>query len=123
MRNIFILLMCLPFVSLAQSPGSDESKKGARLKLDSIRERVLKGETFSSLASKYSEDPGSSANGGTYRKIVRGTMVDEFEQVAFRLKPMEVSEVFETQYGFHFIQLLTRTGDELDLRHILIIPK
>lgn len=123
MKNIFLLFICLPFLNLAQSPGSDEAKKNAKMKLDSIRERVLKGEAFSSLASKYSEDPGSSTNGGIYRKIVRGTMVDEFEQVAFRLKPMEVSEVFETQYGFHFIQLLTRKGDELDLRHILIIPK
>ncbi len=48
-------------------------------------------------------------------------MVNEFENVAFKLKPGEISEVFETQYGFHFILLISRNGDALDLRHLLIM--
>ena len=48
-------------------------------------------------------------------------MVTEFENVAFKLKPGEISEVFETQYSFHFIQLISRNGDALDLRHLLIM--
>jgi peptidyl-prolyl cis-trans isomerase SurA len=48
-------------------------------------------------------------------------MVNEFENVASKLKPGEISEVFETQYSFHFIQLISRNGDALDLRHLLIM--
>lgn len=73
-----------------------------------------------SLAKLYSEDPGSAQNGGRYDGVVKGMMVPEFEKVAFSLKTGEVSEVFETEFGFHFIQLISRKGDVLSLRHILI---
>ena len=75
---------------------------------------------MASIAKLYSEDPGSAPNGGQYDGIVKGVMVPEFEKVAFSLKPGEISEVFETQYGFHFIQLISRNGDTLSLRHVLI---
>lgn len=84
------------------------------------RQRVLKGESMASIAKLYSEDPGSAANGGQYNGITPGMMVPEFEKVAYRLKTGEVSEVFETQFGFHFIQLISRKGDTLSLRHVLI---
>lgn len=122
MRYLLLLLL-FPFALSAQSVGTDEAKLRAKVALEEVRQRVLKGESFGTLAATYSEDPGSAKNGGIYRNITKGTMVEEFENVAFRLKPGEVSEIFETQYGFHFIQLMSRRGDELDLRHILIIPK
>ena len=50
-------------------------------------------------------------------------MVPEFESVAFNLKPGDISNVFETKYGFHFIELIDRKGDLLNLRHLLVIPK
>lgn len=104
-------------------PVNPESKKDARTAIESYRERVLKGESMSVLAALYSEDPGSAKNGGRYESILRGVMVPEFEAVAFRLKKGEVSEVFETPYGYHFIELIARKGETVDLRHILIAPK
>lgn len=60
------------------------------------------------LAKQYSEDPDSAKEGGIYKDVAKGVMVPEFENAAFSLKPGEVSEVFETQYGFHFVQLVAR---------------
>lgn len=102
---------------------SAEAKMLAREQIESYRKRVLNGESMSVLAALYSEDPGSAKNGGRYDNVARGMMVPEFEAVAFKLKPGEVSEVFETPYGFHFIQLIARKGELVDLRHLLIIPK
>lgn len=104
-------------------PISDEAKAAAREQLETFRQRVIKGESMSVLAALYSEDPGSAKNGGRYESVMRGQMVPEFEAVAFRLKAGEVSEIFETPYGFHFIQQLARKGESVDVRHILIAPK
>ena len=95
-------------------------KKDARKLAEYYRMRVLRGESMSSIAKLYSEDAGSASNGGLYNNVVRGMMVSEFEKVAFNLKPGKISEVFETSYGFHFIQLLSRKGETLSLRHLLI---
>ncbi len=100
-----------------------ESKQEAVSRLDELRQRVSKGSNFATLAILYSEDPGSAKNGGEYRGIKRGQFVKEFEAVAFNLAKGEVSEPFETEFGFHIVQLLEKKGDELDLRHILIKPK
>lgn len=103
---------------------SPEEKKAAKEVLESYRQRIIKGEaSMSTLARLYSEDPGSSKEGGFIPNVARGMMVPEFEAVAFRLKNGEVSNVFETAYGYHFIELVQRKGELLDLRHILVIPK
>jgi len=105
-------------------PGySPEAKQLARETLEGYRQRVLKGEKMTTLARLYSEDPGSAGEGGLIANVPRGVMDPAFEAVAFRLKTGEVSNVFESSYGFHFIQLIQRKGDLVDLRHILIIPK
>lgn len=104
-------------------PVSTEAKKAAREQLESYRQRVIKGESMSILAALYSEDPGSAKKGGLYENVGRGMMVPEFEAVAFRLKNGEISEVFETPFGFHFIQSIARKGEVVDLRHILLSPK
>ncbi|HQQ95093.1 MAG TPA: peptidylprolyl isomerase, partial [Bacteroidia bacterium] len=78
---------------------------------------------MSLLARLYSEDPGSAREGGLYRNVPRGMMEPAFDATAFRLKNGEISEIFETSYGYHFIELVQRKGDLLDLRHILVIPK
>lgn len=102
---------------------SAEAKQEAKEQLESYRQRILKGEAkFSSLARLYSEDPGSSKDGGKLT-FGRGMMVPEFEAVAFKLKTGEISNAFETNYGYHIIELLERKGDFLDVRHILVIPK
>ena len=95
-------------------------KKDAKKLCEYYRQRVLRGENMASIAKLYSEDPGSAQNGGQYNGIVKGMMVPQFEKVAFSLKPGEISEVFETEFGFHFIQLISRKGDVLSLRHVLI---
>ena len=102
---------------------SDEAKKAAREKLEGYRQRVLKGESMSVIATLYTEDPGSAKTGGRYDGIARGQFVPEFEAVAFRLKPGEVSEIFESTFGYHFIQLISRRGELVDVRHILVTAK
>lgn len=95
-------------------------KKDAKKLAQYYRMRVMRGESMASIAKLYSEDPGSAPNGGLYVGIKRGMMVPEFEKVAFSLKPNEISDVFETEFGFHFIQLVSRKNDVLSLRHVLI---
>lgn len=102
---------------------STAAKLEAKQKLEGLRERVLGGESIITLARIYSEDPGSAKEGGLITNVFRGQMVPEFEAVAYRLKTGEISQVFETTFGFHFIQLVARKGDLLDIRHILMIPK
>jgi peptidyl-prolyl cis-trans isomerase SurA len=104
-------------------PVSDEAKKTVRAQLEVFRQRVVNGESMSVIAALYSEDPGSAKNGGRYESVMRGQMVPEFEAVAFRLKAGEVSEIFETSYGYHFMQLVARKGESVDVRHVLMSPK
>ncbi len=101
----------------------DAEKERVRTELNRLRERVLKGESFSMLATMYSEDPGSAQKGGELGFFGRGDMVGEFEAAAFVLKPGEVSPVIETKFGYHIIQLIERRGNTINARHILMIPK
>lgn len=91
-------------------------------KLNGIRGRILKGENFATLAILYSEDPGSAKEGGSLGFFGRGDMVPEFEAVAFKLRPGEVSQVIRTKFGYHILQLVERRGDRVHCRHILIKP-
>ena len=96
-----------------------DEKLAVKNELYSIRARILKGERFSTLARIYSEDPGSATKGGELGFMGRGDLVPEFEAAAFALKEGEISEVIETEYGFHIIQLIERRGDYINVRHIL----
>lgn len=102
---------------------SVKQKEAARNQLLDLRSRILAGEDFTTLAKKYSDDPGVTANGGDYGWTGRGRMVPEFEATAFRLKPNEISMPFESDFGFHILQLIERRGNEYHPRHILISPK
>ena len=102
---------------------SEEATKATIDKLIELKQRVIDGSSFSTMAVLYSEDPGSAKNGGEYKGIKRGQFVKEFEAIAFNLKEGEISDPVETEYGYHIIQLQKRRGEELDLRHILIKPK
>lgn len=103
---------------------STEEKNATKDKLEGYRQRVISGESsIALLARLYSEDPGSAKEGGLIENVGKGQMVPEFEGVAFKLKEGEVSKVFETAYGYHFIQLVKRKGEVVDLRHILLMPK
>lgn len=96
-----------------------DEKLAVKDELYNIRARILKGERFSTLARIYSEDPGSATKGGELGFQGRGDYVPEFEAAAFALKEGEISEVIETEYGFHIIQLIERRGDYINVRHIL----
>ena len=100
---------------------SSEEKELIKDRLNGYRERILKGDKFSTLASLYSEDPASAKKGGELT-FSRGEMVSQFESVAFSLRDGEISPVFETKYGFHILQLIERKGDQVKCRHILIQP-
>ncbi|MCC6690771.1 MAG: peptidylprolyl isomerase, partial [Bacteroidia bacterium] len=121
----------LPFINeeveigqiIKKPPISTAAKKDAKERLEKLRERILKGEDFAALAALYSEDPGSAARGGDLDTVKRGMMVPEFEAVAFKLNPGDVSQVFETTYGYHIIQALAKLGEMVHVRHILIMPK
>ncbi|MBT1700320.1 peptidylprolyl isomerase [Fulvivirgaceae bacterium PWU4] len=108
-------------VKIAKS--SPKQKEAARNQLLDIRSRILAGEDFATLAKKYSDDPSVLSNNGDMGWVGRGRMVPEFEAMAFRLKPNEISNPFESEFGFHIMQLLERRGNEYHSRHILISPK
>jgi len=101
----------------------EEEKQIVKDKLRSFKERIAKGDDFSTLAVMYSEDPGSSKQGGELGMFKRGDMRPEFEVAAFKLKPGEVSDVVETEDGFHLIQMVERRGEYINVRHILLQPQ
>tara|TARA_B100000963_G_scaffold235615_1_gene205924 strand:+ start:3663 stop:5021 length:1359 start_codon:yes stop_codon:yes gene_type:complete len=91
-------------------------------KLNILKQRINNGEDFSFLASLYSDDTGSSKNGGDLGFVRKGVLVPEFESVAFRLQDEELSDIIETKFGFHLIQMISRRGQEFNVRHILLKP-
>jgi len=100
-----------------------EEKQRTYDKLDAIRLRIKSGEDFAFLAKTYSEDPGSASEGGDYGFIDRTRMVKEFTAWAFKLKAGEMSPVFETEYGYHIVQVIERRGENAHVRHILLKPQ
>ena len=115
-RYEFSVIEMAPVISQAE-------RDRVRTELAELRERVIKGEKFSMLATLYSQDPGSAKKGGELGFFSRGEMVGEFESAAFALKPGEVSPIIETKFGFHILQLIERRGNTVNCRHILLIPK
>lgn len=104
-------------------PSTAEAKFRVKEKLLEIRDRVLKGERFSTLAVAYSEDRASAIRGGELGFRSRDELVKEFADVAFNLKEGQVSNIVETEYGFHLIQMIENKGDRVNVRHILMKPQ
>jgi peptidyl-prolyl cis-trans isomerase SurA len=102
---------------------STTAKDAAKTRLEEIRERIINGESFSTLAILYSEDEGSAKKGGELGFMGRAELVPEFSIAAFNLKKDEISNIVETQFGFHIIQLIERRGQKSNVRHILIKVK
>ena len=103
-------------------PVSFEAKEKIKEKLLDYKKRIEKGEEFSTLAVLYSQD-ASAKNGGELGFKNRGDLIAEFEAAAFRLKPNEVSDVVETKFGYHLIQMIERRGERINVRHILLKPE
>lgn len=114
----------LSFQQIAIFPKITKADKEAVFKqISDLRKQVASGRTtFCSAASFYSEDPGSAKSCGRIEGT-RGAMVRAFEATAYSLKVGEISEVFETEFGYHFMQLVERKGDDYIVNHILIAPK
>lgn len=89
-------------------------------RLQKIKADIQAGETFESQARIYSEDPGSASNGGLYMGISKGKMVKPFEAAALNLQEGEISEPVESDFGYHIIQLVKKSGKMYDARHILL---
>ena len=106
---------------IAMYPKLTEAHKDELInKLKKIKQDILAGESFENKARIYSEDPGSAANGGLYTNINRGKMVKIFEATALNLQEGEISDPIESEFGFHIIQLVKKSGKLYDARHILL---
>ena len=105
---------------------SQEDKNKIIQRLESIKnDVVVNGSSFATKAILYSQDPGSRSSGGKYtlNRSRKNQMVKEFEDVAYRLKQGEVSEPFETDFGWHIVKVDKVRGQEIDVRHILLKPE
>lgn len=106
-----------------QPEAPEEEKQKVINQLKEIRQDVLENDaSFNVKAILYSQDPGSKSKGGFYSMTKETPFVKEFKDVAFSLREGEISEPFETIFGYHIIYIEKIRGQELDLRHILMIP-
>jgi peptidyl-prolyl cis-trans isomerase SurA len=99
-----------------------EARAATRALADSVLVEIRSGADFATAARRFSDDPGTKEEGGDLGWFRRGRMVREFEMVAFRLRPGQVSDVVETPFGYHLIQVERIDGAELKARHILFAP-
>ncbi|MDR0729913.1 MAG: peptidylprolyl isomerase [Prevotellaceae bacterium] len=104
-------------------PPAADAKFDVRERLLELRERIVKGEKFSTLAILYSEDPGNRMRGGELGLRPRQELAAAFADAAMALKPGQVSPIVETEFGFHLIQLIEKEGDMFNARHILMRPQ
>lgn len=103
-------------------PDREAAKMAVKERLLSIRERIIAGEKFSTLARLYSQDPGSSRRGGELGMASKNIFWPAFSDAAMALKPGVVSQIVETPDGFHLIEVLEKSGDMFNARHILLKP-
>ncbi|GAB6983155.1 peptidylprolyl isomerase [Prevotella dentasini] len=111
---------------LTQTPRIEQEEiNRIKNELRSYTERVTKGETsFQTLASLYSQDPGSARRGGELGYMGRGMLDPAFAAAAFNLTdPQKLSKVVESEFGYHIIQFVDRRGDKVNCRHILLKPR
>ena len=104
-------------------PDRAAAELAVKERLIGLRERVVAGEKFSTLARLYSQDPGSMSKGGELGMASRSIFWPAFSDAAMSLKVGQVSQIVETPDGFHIIQLIERNGDMFNARHILIKPQ
>ena len=104
-------------------PDREAAKIAVKERLLSIRERIMNGEKFSTLARLYSQDPGSSRKGGELGMASKSIFWSAFSDAAMSLKPGVVSQIVETPDGFHLIEVLEKKGDMFNARHILLKPE
>ena len=104
-------------------PDREAADLAVREKLLELRERIINGEKFSTLARMYSEDPGSSRRGGELGMASKSIFWPAFSDAAMALKPGVISQIVETPDGFHIIEVIEKKGDMFNARHILMKPQ
>ncbi len=104
-------------------PDREAAKLAVKSRLLDIRERIINGEKFSTLARIYSEDPGSARKGGELGMAPRSIYWQAFSDAAMSLKPGMISQIVETPDGFHLIEVIEKKGDMFNARHILMRPQ
>ena len=104
-------------------PDREAAALAVKEKLLNLRERILNGEKFATLARLYSEDPGSARKGGELGMASRSIFWPAFADAAMSLKPGIISQIVETPDGFHIIEVLEKKGDMFNARHILMKPE
>ena len=95
------------------SPSAIRDEESTELEINAIRDRVLNGEEFADLAQEYSEDPGSAKQGGNLDWLGKDVLAPEFEKVMIDSSIGIVSEVFQTQFGFHFLEVLEKRNYDM----------
>jgi peptidyl-prolyl cis-trans isomerase SurA len=101
-------------------PVSEENRAQSRATIERIRTELKGKADFATLAMQYSQDPGSAKAGGDLGFIPKGQLIPSFEKAAYALNEGQISDVVETRYGFHLIQLLSKEPNSIHARHILI---
>ena len=104
-------------------PDREAANIAVKERLLAIRERIINGEKFSTLARIYSQDPGSARKGGELGMASKSIFWPAFSDTAMALKPGVVSQIVETPDGFHIIEVLEKKGDMFNARHILLKPE
>lgn len=104
-------------------PDREAAATAVKEKLLSLRERIINGEKFSTLARIYSEDPGSARKGGELGMASKSIFWPAFSDAAMALRPGTISQIVETPDGFHIIEVIEKNGDMFNARHILIKPQ
>ncbi|RAR75856.1 peptidylprolyl isomerase [Flavobacterium aciduliphilum] len=114
----------IEIAQIVVAPKVSQAEKQAVIdRLKEIKKQVQEGASFTTKAVLYTEDPGSRSSGGFYKINKKTPFVKEFKDVAYSLQEGEISEPFETEFGFHIIYLEKIKGQDLELRHILMVPK
>lgn len=103
-------------------PEKEAAVMAVKERLIEFRERIMKGTKFSTLATMYSQDPGSASRGGELGMASKQLYWSQFSDAAMALKAGQVSQIVETPDGFHIIQLIKKEGDMFNARHILLKP-
>ena len=104
-------------------PDREAANLAVKERLLAIRERIINGERFSTLARLYSQDPGSARKGGELGMASKSIFWPVFSDAAMSLKPGVVSQIVETPDGFHIIEVIEKKGDMFNARHILLKPE
>jgi peptidyl-prolyl cis-trans isomerase SurA len=113
----FLGINFLPAQSLRNNQRTEEQ---AKVLVDTLYHRLMRGENFERLAILYSDDKSVERNNGEIGWTSAGVLVKEYEDMAASLKPMEISVPFKSQFGFHIVQLEEKEENRIKTRHILI---